>query len=86
VFVLAALVWHPAMVIPALVGMVAVVPVFGGLIVTLAVVAVLDRRRRAQRWSRAAQGAQLVTWACLLIGLPASYGYAWTDAAQLFCF
>lgn len=39
-----------------------------------------------ERWRRHALSAQVLVWGCLLLGLPASIGYAWLRGADAFCF
>jgi hypothetical protein len=42
--------------------------------------------RRATAWDDHARSAELLGWAALLVGVPASFGFAWVNAASLFCF
>jgi hypothetical protein len=39
-----------------------------------------------ERWRRHALSTQVLVWGCLLLGLPASMGYAWLRGAEAFCF
>src|SRR3954452_1384296 len=72
-----------------------VVGVFGGPSVGLAGLAILavttvlvarSRAPRELRWRRHAAAAQVLLWGALVLGLPASLGYAWLSGADAFCF
>jgi hypothetical protein len=71
------------------------VGVFGGPSVGLAGLAILavmtvlvarSRAPRELRWRRHAAAAQVLLWGSLVLGLPASLGYAWLSGADAFCF
>ena len=38
------------------------------------------------QWPRLAPMATVLTWGCLVLGLPASISYAWLEGANPFCF
>lgn len=89
VFVLAATVHHTLMDWPALIALIAVVPL-GALAVTAGLIntiIVLRSRQPPERgWERHAGAAHIAAWLALLVGLPATLAGVWTNGAGLFCF
>ena len=59
-----------------------------GLVILAVTTAVAGRSRapRELRWRRHAASAQVLLWGALVLGLPASMGYAWLSGADGFCF
>ena len=88
-FALAATVHHKLMDWPALIALIAVVPL-GALAATAGLintVIVLRSRQPPERgWARHARVAQTPAWLALVVGLPATLAGVWTNGAGLFCF
>ena len=89
VFALAATAHHKLMDWPALIALIAVVPLgalaaTAGLINTIIVLRSHQPPERA--WERHARTAQIGAWLALLVALPATLAGVWTNGAGLFCF
>ena len=80
--------WPAPIALVALVAMGASVTLGPALGVTLAIRAALVVRREGAQgaWPAHAASIELAGWFALVIGIPATLGFAWVNAASLFCF
>lgn len=86
-FTVACLIWPALFGSPALIALIASVPLGVALTFTIAVrTALIARQRLADPWPAHAVSVQVLLWAALCVGLPAHLTAAWASGASFFCF